>query len=59
MPIGALLFCPVAVDKPLCGRQRKFATFSPDGSARMSGLAPRLPITITLFTDMTTNLLVR
>src|SRR5216683_8365402 len=25
----------------------------------MSGLAPRLPITITLLTDMTTNLLVR
>jgi hypothetical protein len=25
----------------------------------MSGLAPKLPITITLFTDMTTNLLVR
>src|SRR5260370_30941453 len=37
----------------------KFATFCPDGSARMSGLAPRLPITITLLTDMTTNLLVR
>jgi hypothetical protein len=26
----------------------KFATFCPEGSARMSGLAPRLPITITL-----------
>jgi hypothetical protein len=37
----------------------KFATFCPDGRARMSGLAPRLPITITLLTDMTTNLLVR
>src|SRR5713226_9488152 len=37
----------------------KFATFCPDGRARMLGLAPRLPITITLLTAMTTNLLVR
>ncbi len=37
----------------------KFATFYPDGRARMLGLAPKLPITITLLNDMTTNLLVR
>ena len=35
------------------------ATFCPDGRARILGLAPRLPTTITLLTAMTTNLLVR
>src|SRR5271168_3839976 len=38
----------------------KFATFCPElGRVRITGLAPRLLITITLLTDMTTNLLVR
>ena len=32
--------------------------FLPDGRARITG-APKLPITITLFTDMTTNPFIR
>src|SRR5258708_13613422 len=52
-------FAPVrSVNRSVVANE-KFATFCPDGSARILGLAPRLPITLTLLTDMTTNLLVR
>jgi hypothetical protein len=48
MPVGALLLGAVAVGKPPVVASEKFATFCPDGRARISGLAPRLPIAIAL-----------
>src|SRR5216683_6272219 len=41
-------FAPLRSVKRSVVASEKFATFCPDGSARISGLAPRLPITITL-----------